>query len=71
MQYYIYLKLISGKQIKQNIRTYIYVAYSRQNGWTDWADIFWDTHGWPVGVLGLKIQKKFQIFFHRQRRLFS
>jgi len=29
-----------------NIKTrhlYIYIAYSRPNGWTDWADFFGDT----------------------------
>ena len=37
---------------KQDIRIYIYVAYSRPNGWTDWADIFWG-HSWVAGgVLG-------------------
>ena len=36
---------------------YIYVAYSRSNGWTEWADIF--------GCLRLKI---FEFFFHGQRR---
>ena len=34
--------------IKQDV--YIYVAYSRPNGWTDWAEFFADTHGWPGGV---------------------
>ena len=37
---------------------YIYVPYSRPNGWTDWAEIFVDTHGWP-GV------KKFETFFKK------
>ena len=26
--------------IKQDIRIYIYVAYSWPNGWTEWAEIF-------------------------------
>ena len=26
---------------------HIYVAYSRPNGWTEWTEIFVDTHGWP------------------------
>ena len=34
--------------IKQDIR--IYVAYSRPNGWTDWAELLLNTHGWPGGV---------------------
>ena len=46
--------------LKQDIR--LYVPYSQPNGWTDWAEIFVDTHGWPVGVLGYKI-----FFFHWQR----
>ena len=46
--------------LKQDIR--LYVPYSQPNGWTDWAEIFVDTHGWPVGVLGYK-----NFFFHWQR----
>ena len=26
--------------IIQDIRVYIYVAFSRPNGWTDWVDFF-------------------------------
>ena len=40
--------------IKQDICIYINVAYSRSNGWTDWAEFFVDTHGWLGGVIGLK-----------------
>ena len=32
--------------IKQDI--YIYVAYSRPNGWTDWAEFF-GGHSWVAG----------------------
>ena len=32
--------------IKQNIR--IYIAYSRPNGWIDWAEIFYE-HSWIAG----------------------
>ena len=28
------------------------IAYSRQNNWTDWAEIFVDTHGWAGGDIG-------------------
>ena len=32
---------------KQDIRIYIYVAYSRQNAWTEWVEFFFvGTHGW-------------------------
>jgi len=34
--------------IKQAIRIYIYVAYSRPNGWTGWAEIFC-RHLWVAG----------------------
>ena len=49
--------------IKQNI--YIHVAYSRPNGWTNWADIFCGQ-----GVLQAiqKFDIFFFIFFHGQRR---
>ena len=40
---------------KQGIRTY--VLYRRPNGWTDWAEIFADTHGWPGDVSGSKNSK--------------
>ena len=30
---------------KQDIRIHIYVAYSRPNGWIDWAGMFWG-HSW-------------------------
>ena len=35
---------------------YIYVAYSRPNGWTDWAKILWtlDIQGWPPVLIGKK-----------------
>ena len=37
-----------------HIYIYIYVACSRPNGWTEWAEIFVDTHGWPLpgGITG-------------------
>jgi len=36
--------------IKQDIRLYIYtyVAYSKLNGWTEWAEIFCG-HSWVAG----------------------
>ena len=34
--------------IKQDIRIYKYVAYSRQNGWTEWAETFCG-HSWVAG----------------------
>ena len=36
--------------IKQDIRIYIYIyaAYSRPNGWTDWAEFFCG-HSWVAG----------------------
>ena len=52
--------------------SYIYIAYSRPNGWTDWAKFFCvDTHGWPgEGVLyAKKIQIFFQKIFFRGQRL--
>ena len=33
---------------KQNTRIYIYVVYSRPNGWIDWADILCG-HSWVAG----------------------
>ena len=51
-----------------DIRIYIYVAYSRPNCWTDWAEIFW-SGGW--GCYGPnKIQLCFfkKKFLHGQRR---
>ena len=39
---------------------YIYVAYIRPNGWTDWAEIFW---GHSV-VAGSSLRLKKYIFFH-------
>ena len=54
---------------------YIFVAYSRPNGWTDWAEIVCG-HSWVAG--GCYRLKKldfffqniffFYIFFHGQRR---
>ena len=41
-------------------------------GWTDWAEIFGDTHGWPGGVIGYGNSKfclsKIYFFFHGQRQ---
>ena len=54
--------------IKQDIRIYIYVAYSRPNGWTDWAEICCG-HLWVAGEC-YKPKKNF-IFkkrFQGQRR---
>ena len=57
--------------IKQDIR--LYVPYSRPNGWTDWAEIFWG-RSWVAG--GCYRQKKIvfsnifffdNFFFHGQR----
>ena len=33
-----------------------------RNGWTDWAEICWDTQGWLKSVFFSKL------FFYRQRR---
>ena len=48
----------------------MYVAFSRPNGWTDWAEIFCE-HSWVAGGGGCFKLKKFDIFFkffiHRQR----
>ena len=33
------------------------------NSWTDWAEIFVDTYGWPGGVIGYKNKNFYQIFF--------
>ena len=46
--------------MKQDI--HIYAAYSRPNGWTEWADIFC-RHSWVAGgCFGLKIIGFFQNF---------
>ena len=45
---------------KQDIRIYIYVAYSRPNGWADWAEFFCG-NSWVGGVV---IGKKNRIFFN-------
>ena len=54
-------------KIKQDI--HIYVAYSRPNVWTYWAEIFVNTHGWPVGCYGVKksffLFEKLTFFFQR------
>jgi len=39
-------------KIKQDIRIYIYVAYSQPNGLTEWADIFCGHSGVAGGGLG-------------------
>ena len=44
--------------MKQDIN--MYVAYSRQNGWTDSADIFCG-QSWVAG--GIKVKKNRHIFF--------
>ena len=60
---------------------YIYAAYSRPNGWTEWADIFC-RHSWVAGgCFGLKIIGFFQnfnlfsiflfLFFYGQRQAFN
>jgi len=36
---------------------YIYVAYSRPNGWTDWAEICCGHSGVAGGVIGFKKSK--------------
>ena len=48
--------------IKQDIRIYIYiyVAYSRPNGWTDWTEIFCE-HSWVAGGGDYRLKKS--IFF--------
>ena len=64
--------------IKQDILIYIYVVYSRPNGWTDWADFFCG-HSWVAGeCYRLKkleffdpkyfFQKFYFNFFYGQRR---
>ena len=61
--------------IKQDIHICIYVAYSRPNGWTDWADKFCG-HSWVAGGC-YRLNKMENIFseyfvqiffFHWQRR---
>ena len=42
-------------------------AYSRPNGWTDWAE-FACGHLWVAGARLKKIEFFFKIFFHGQRR---
>ena len=51
------------KSIKQDI--HIYVAYSRPNGWTDWANFFCG-HSW-LKKIEILFSKKilFQIFFSK------
>ena len=51
--------------VKQDIR--IYVAYSRQNGWPDWADIFCGHSGYKIFDIFFNIF--FKPFFHGQRRV--
>ena len=54
------LKLIY--MIKQDIRIFAYVTYSRLNDWTDWAQIFYG-HSWVAGGwYRLKKIKEFQHF---------
>ena len=56
--------------MKQDIR--INVAYSRPNGWTDWADFFLWTLMGGRGMLKAKINLKFIILnFHFFPRLVS
>ena len=45
--FYIYIVIYIIRHV-----IHIYVAYSRPNGWTDWAGFFVDTHRWPEGVIG-------------------
>ena len=51
--------------------TYIYVAYSRQNGWTEWPEIFCG-HPWMAGEYNMLKKSIFfkilNLFFHFQRR---
>ena len=57
--------------IKQDICIYINVAYSRSNGWTDWAEFFC-RHSWVAG--GCNRFKKFdflQFFFSKFEFFFS
>ena len=46
-----------------------HVAYSRPNGWTDWAEICVNTQGWPGSVRGYK--KIRNIFFNFLKTFFS
>ena len=47
--YIYYMYIIYIYIIKQDI--HIYVGYSFQNGWTDWAEFFVDNHGWSGDVI--------------------
>ena len=50
--------------IKQNIRFYIYIAYSRPNGCTNWAEIFlWALRGGRGLLSAKKIRTIFSLIF--------
>ena len=55
--------IIIFSEIKQDIRIYIYVAYSQPNGWTDWVKTFCGHSRVAGGCLSKKIIVFFKCFF--------